>query len=87
MAIAVPSVMSYMNEGKEAKYLAVSRAAYQNMTVEITKLEGNSSDYPYLAYACKATIEKINKSTPYDLKIVAFNIAMMDSHSIRLYLL
>lgn len=79
MAIAVPSVMSYMKEGSEAKYLAVSRAAYQNMTVEISKLEGGSSDYKTIGMACKAAIEKANTSTDDNLNISRFQINYDDS--------
>ena len=79
MAIAVPSVMSYMKEGSEAKYLAVSRAAYQNITVEISKLEGGSSDYKTIGMACKAAIEKANTSTDDNLNISRFQINYDDS--------
>ena len=78
MAIAVPSVMSYMKEGNEAKYLAISRATYQNMTVEISKLEAGISDQPNLGRACKTAIEKATKSSDDDLKITYFKIIYDD---------
>lgn len=78
MAIAVPSLMSYMNEGKKAKYYAVSRSAYTNMTVEISKLEADNSNYPNLGAACKGVIEKVNNSSSDDLKIIAFSISYDD---------
>lgn len=33
MAVAVPSVLSYINEGNNAKYMTVARAVYQNTQV------------------------------------------------------
>ena len=85
MAIAVPSVMSYMKEGYEAKYLAVSRSAYQNITVEISKLEGGVSKYPNLSSACKAAIVKTNNSSPDELNI-AKCIIKYDSTNISILL-
>lgn len=70
MAFAVPSVMSYMKKGNEAKYLAVSRSAYQDVTVELSKFEGGMSNYKNPQAACNAAVEKINKSAPDDLKII-----------------
>jgi type IV pilus assembly protein PilA len=37
MAVAVPSVMSYINEGNKAKYEAVARAAFINTQIAVAK--------------------------------------------------
>ena len=37
MAVAVPSVMSYMNEGQKAKYEAVARAALINTQTAVAE--------------------------------------------------
>lgn len=50
MAVAVPSVMSYINEADNAKYVAVARTAYINTTVGVAKeyaLDGNVSNSDY----------------------------------------
>lgn len=41
MAVAVPSVMSYMNEGQKAKYEAVARTVLINTQTEYAKEVGN----------------------------------------------
>lgn len=38
MAVAVPSVMSYINEGKDAKYETVARGAMVNAQVQLAKV-------------------------------------------------
>lgn len=46
MAVAVPSVMSYINEGKKAKYETVARGAMVNAQVQLAKAQtnGNSTE-------------------------------------------
>lgn len=45
MAVAVPSVMSYINEGKKAKYETVARGAMVNAQVQLAKVAtGENSD-------------------------------------------
>ncbi|MGN1391983.1 MAG: prepilin-type N-terminal cleavage/methylation domain-containing protein [Sharpea porci] len=39
MAVAVPSVMSYINEGNKAKYETVARGAMVNAQVQLAKAE------------------------------------------------
>lgn len=41
MAVAVPSVMSYMNEGKNAKYQTIGRAVLINAQTEYAKAVAN----------------------------------------------
>jgi len=41
MAVAVPSVMSYMNEGKNAKYQTIARAVLINAQTEYAKAVAN----------------------------------------------
>lgn len=43
MAVAVPSVMSYINEGKKAKYETVARGAMVNAQVQLAKAETSGS--------------------------------------------
>lgn len=45
MAVAVPSVMSYINEGNNAKYETVARGAMVNAQVQLAKVEtGDNSN-------------------------------------------
>lgn len=45
MAVAVPSVMSYINEGNNAKYETVARGAMVNAQVQLAKVAtGKNSD-------------------------------------------
>lgn len=44
MAVAVPSVLKYLDEADDAKYMAQARAAYTIMKTEITKALVNDSD-------------------------------------------
>ena len=46
MAVAVPSVMSYINEGNNAKYETVARGAMVNAQVQLAKAQtnGNSTE-------------------------------------------
>lgn len=45
MAVAVPSVMSYINEGNNAKYETVARGAMVNAQVQLAKVEtGDNTD-------------------------------------------
>lgn len=74
MAIAVPSVMKYVSEGNATRYYAVSRSAYQKVTVEISKFEGGMSDYKNPRMACSRAIVKLNESVPEDLKIYRVKI-------------
>ena len=37
MAVAVPSVMSYMNEGQKAKYETIARAAFINTQIGVAE--------------------------------------------------
>lgn len=41
MAIAVPSVMSYINEGNNAKYQSIARAVLVNSQTEVAKAVAN----------------------------------------------
>lgn len=43
MAVAVPSVMSYINEGNNAKYETVARGAMVNAQVQLAKAETSGS--------------------------------------------
>lgn len=48
MAVAVPSVMSYMNEGQKAKYEAIARAAFINTQTAVAKdiaVDGKADEY------------------------------------------
>ena len=44
MAVAVPSVMSYINEGNKAKYEAVARTVLVNAQTEYAKAVADGSD-------------------------------------------
>lgn len=51
MAVAVPSVMSYINEGNKAKYEAIARAAFINTQIAVAKdiaNDGKANDFPYV---------------------------------------
>lgn len=57
MAVAVPSVMSYINEGKKSRYETVARGAMVNAQVQLAKKEaGNySTDTDALSEAVSLT--------------------------------
>ena len=74
MAIAIPSVMSYMKEGNEAKYLAVSRTVYTKITTELVKTSAESKDTGATARAIQGSLKKINNSSNGDVFIYAISI-------------
>ena len=58
MAVAVPSVMSYMNEGQKARYQAVARTVLINTQTEYAKQVAEKSTYS--ADDLISTVEKKN---------------------------
>lgn len=58
MAVAVPSVMSYMNEGQKAKYEAVARTVLINTQTEYANEV--ASDTGYVENTAKANVAKKN---------------------------
>lgn len=50
IAIAVPSVMKYIDDANEAKYLAEARAAYIATEAEVTKDYGDNKSIDYSIY-------------------------------------
>ncbi|MDD6711597.1 MAG: prepilin-type N-terminal cleavage/methylation domain-containing protein [Sharpea porci] len=88
MAVAVPSVMSYINEGKDAKYETVARGAMVNAQVQLAKVatgENANTDA-----AMTKAIEKTNedsgdlevtkiKANVTDKKITSYSVVMQDS--------
>jgi len=62
MAVAVPSVMSYMNSANKAKYYAASRSVTQKVNVELSKLYAGDSDAKNYAMAVKIAVDQYNKS-------------------------
>lgn len=55
MAIAVPSVMSYINEGNNAKYQSIARAVLVNSQTEVAKAVANGG--------IKATDKEVSSTT------------------------
>lgn len=58
MAVAVPSVLSYMNEGKNAKYQTVARAVLINAQTEYAKAVADGKDADDAKDIVKSNVEK-----------------------------
>ena len=58
MAVAVPSVMSYMNEGKNAKYQTVARAVLINAQTEYAKAVADGKNATDAKSIVKNKVEK-----------------------------
>lgn len=58
MAVAVPSVMKYMNEADDAKYMSQTRGAYITMQTDLSKALTKDSDGKLVASEIKAVLEK-----------------------------
>lgn len=87
MAVAVPSVMSYINEGKNAKYETVARGAMVNAQVQLAKVATgeNSDTEAAMAKAKDLTNEdsgdlEVTKIVPNvtDKKIASYSVVMQD---------
>lgn len=87
MAVAVPSVMSYINEGKKAKYETVARGAMVNAQVQLAKAQtnGNSTEAA-MASAASLTNEdsgdlEVTKIEPKVTanKITAYEVTFKDT--------
>ena len=82
LAIAVPSVMSYMKEGQNSKYLAASRGCSQRITYELTKYQTGSSEAKNYLAAAKLAIRDYNNSATGDIYIVAGKVTFEGTHKI-----
>lgn len=71
MAVAVPSVMSYMNEGKNAKFQTVGRAVLINAQTEYAKAvaDGKTSTAKAIAQSSVVDNHNYNGATVTDVKI------------------
>lgn len=56
IAIAVPSVMKYIDDANEAKYLAEARAAYIATEAELTKDYADNKSIDYSIYTVGSTV-------------------------------
>lgn len=80
MAVAVPSVMSYINEGNNAKYETAGRAVYTAVQTEYAKEAADANDTDRSAGLKAITIKKSNlddvnaASIKYDLNDTKSNI-------------
>lgn len=61
MAVAVPSVMSYMDEGKKAKYESVARGAMVNAQVQLAKAA--AEDSPNYGSALASAVAETNNDS------------------------
>ncbi len=61
MAVAVPSVLKYMNEADDAKYMSAARGAYISAQSELVKAftDGDAATTTTTAYAAAA--DEVNK--------------------------
>ncbi len=84
MAVAVPSVMSYMKEGQNTKYIAASRGCSQRITYELTKYQAGSSEAKNYLAAAKLAIRDYNNSATGDIYIIAGKIAFEGTHQISI---
>ena len=72
MAVAVPSVMSYLNEGDNARYEAQARAVYIRVQTEYAKAYANDNFDPKATDA-KLIIAK-SKFDDVDVKDIKYSI-------------
>ncbi len=61
MAVAVPSVMSYMNEGQKARYQAVARTVLINAQTEYAKEVADVADTKTTTNVLTATQDAVQK--------------------------
>ena len=71
MAVAVPSVMSYINEGNNAKYETVARGAMVNAQVQLAKVATgeNSDTSAAMSKAAELTNEDSGDVTVTSIKV------------------
>lgn len=84
LAIAVPSVMSYMKEGQNTKYIAASSGCSQKITYELTKYHTGSSEAKNYLAAAKIAIRDYNNSANGDIYVVAGKIAFEGTNQISI---
>ncbi|WP_270639276.1 prepilin-type N-terminal cleavage/methylation domain-containing protein [Longibaculum muris] len=58
MAVAVPSVMKYMNEADDAKYMSQTRGAYITMQTDLSKALTKDSDGKLVPSEIEAVLKK-----------------------------
>ena len=81
MAVAVPSVMSYINEGNKAKYEAVARTVLVNAQTEYAKAVANGSDGTAAVDADKAKKQaQDNTDTRGDKHNYGDNVTVLDTN-------
>ncbi len=80
MAVAVPSVMSYMNEGSKARYDTVARAVLVRSQTEYAKAVANGNS---AGDAKTAAIEAVNNATftGANVNVSAINLTGSDHDS------
>lgn len=71
MAVAVPSVMSYMNEGQKAKYEAVARTVLINTQTEYAK---EVADGSYNETTAKDNIAKKNYGQDVEVTVTKIDL-------------
>lgn len=70
MAVAVPSVMSYMNEGQKAKYQAVARTVLVNAQTEYAKAVANGETIANAKKTAQDATDTDGKKHSYGDKVV-----------------
>ncbi|BBH26755.1 hypothetical protein SG0102_16890 [Intestinibaculum porci] len=78
MAVAVPSVMSYMNEGQKAKYEAVARTVLINTQTEYANEVANGS---YSFDTAKTNIAKKNYGDGVTVAVTKIDLTAGESGS------
>lgn len=62
LAVAVPSVLKYINEADDAKYMTQARAVYSTMSIELTKALSVDSDHSLTSKEIEDVVSNIDFS-------------------------
>ena len=74
MAVAVPSVMSYMNEGQKAKYESVARTVLINTQTEFAKQVGDGKNKDVAIKGTEDVVAKKNYGEGVEVSVTGIEL-------------